>query len=77
MIESLMTVKDLSQYLKMNERTIYKWVRNGHIPVYKTLGCFRFKRNEIEQWLTKDRESFKKRNNNHKALEAKALSNKT
>jgi len=46
-----MTVRELSLYLKMNERTIYGWARKGQIPVYKTPGCFRFKKEEIETWM--------------------------
>lgn len=48
---SLLTVDELSQYLKINKITIYQWVRKGHIPFVKVRRCVRFRQGEIEAWL--------------------------
>ena len=36
--------------------TIYKWVRNGQIPYYKTGKKLIFKRSEIEAWINEGRQ---------------------
>lgn len=50
-MNSLLTVDELSQYLKINKITIYQWVRKGHIPFIKVRRCVRFRQGEIEAWL--------------------------
>jgi len=46
-----MTIKELAEYLQLEEHTIYKMVRKGEIPAYKIAGQWRFKREMIEEWL--------------------------
>jgi len=50
-MERLMTIKELAEYLQLEEHTIYKMVRKGEIPAYKIAGQWRFKREMIEEWL--------------------------
>lgn len=52
MSEDIMTVKDVSEYLKIPEKTVYKYALEGTIPGFKVGGSWRFRRDEIEQ-LTK------------------------
>lgn len=47
----LVTVKDVSKFLKVKEPTIYSWVRNGAIPSYKLQGLLRFDMEEIREWI--------------------------
>jgi len=49
--EKLMTVKELAQYLRLDEHTVYRMARKGEIPAYKVAGQWRFKRKLIEKWL--------------------------
>ena len=51
--EKLMTVKEVAEYLQLDEHTIYRMARKGEIPAYKVAGQWRFKRKLIEQWLEK------------------------
>ncbi len=51
--EKLMTVKEVAEYLQLDEHTIYRMARKGEIPAYKIAGQWRFKRELIEQWLEK------------------------
>lgn len=49
-----MTVKQMVEYLQMDEHTIYKLVRSGLIPSLKIVGQWRFKKEIIEQWISKE-----------------------
>ncbi len=46
-----MTVNEVAEYLRMNPMTIYRLAQQGKIPASKILGCWRFKRQEIEAWV--------------------------
>jgi excisionase family DNA binding protein len=47
----ILTVNEVAAYLRMNPMTIYRLAQQGKIPASKVLGCWRFKRQEIEAWL--------------------------
>jgi excisionase family DNA binding protein len=47
----ILTVNEVAEYLRMNPMTIYRLAQQGRIPASKILGCWRFKRQEIEAWL--------------------------
>ena len=49
--EKLMTVKEVAEYLRLDEHTIYRMARKGEIPAFKIAGQWRFKRDLIEKWL--------------------------
>lgn len=50
-IQELMTIDELAQYLRVKRRTIYEWVKKGKIPAIKTVGQWRFKKEKIDAWL--------------------------
>jgi excisionase family DNA binding protein len=59
-----MTVKQLAEYLQMNEHTIYKLARSGKIPSIKIAGQWRFKKDIIDKWIDeKSMERIKKSKN--------------
>ncbi len=47
------TVKELSQFLRVKESTLYSWVHYGMIPFHKLNGLIRFDMEEIETWVKK------------------------
>jgi len=53
--EEIMTLKEVAQYLKIKERTIYKWAQNGKIPAIKLGSTWRFRKEEVNAWLEKNR----------------------
>lgn len=53
--EKLMTIEDLSEYLQVKKRTLYDWVKKGRIPAIKTIGQWRFQREQIDTWLEEHR----------------------
>ena len=48
---SIMTIKEVSDYLKVTERTIYRLAAGKQIPAFKVGGSWRFSRSEIDQWI--------------------------
>jgi excisionase family DNA binding protein len=54
-METLLTVDDLSESLKISRPYIYKLVREKRIPFYHVEKCIRFSPSEIERWLEERR----------------------
>jgi len=54
-MEELITLKELSKYLKISRPTLYKMVENGKIPALKIANQWRFKRDDISNWVEKQR----------------------
>jgi excisionase family DNA binding protein len=48
---NIMTIKEVSDYLKVTERTIYRLAAGKQIPAFKVGGSWRFSRSEIDQWI--------------------------
>ena len=49
--EKLMTIDEVAEYLQVKKRTVYDWLKKGKIPAIKTVGQWRFKREQIDEWL--------------------------
>ncbi len=47
----LVTIKELSDFLKVKVSTLYTWVHNGTIPYVKLNGLLRFDMDEIKEWI--------------------------
>ncbi len=47
----IFTVKELSEYLKLNEKTAYRLAAKGEIPGFKVGGSWRFRKSEIDTWI--------------------------
>lgn len=55
MTDQIMTVKDVANFLKVNERTIYRMATEGRIPAFRVGTSWRFKLCEIDQWIESER----------------------
>jgi len=53
MQSDIMTIKELTEYLKLKEKTAYKLVAEGKIPGFKVGGAWRFRKAEIDKWISK------------------------
>lgn len=51
MQQNLMTIKDLTKYLKLNRMTVYKLAKEGALPAVKIAGEWRFDKAMIDNWL--------------------------
>ena len=47
----LLTIDDLSNYLKVSRRTIYEWLKRNKIPALKIVGQWRFRKDIIDSWI--------------------------
>jgi nitrogen PTS system EIIA component len=47
-----LTVKDIARLLNVSEKTIYRWISQGHLPAYQVHEQYRFNRAEILEWAT-------------------------
>jgi excisionase family DNA binding protein len=47
----ILTVNELSEFLKVNVKTLYQWAESGHIPCIKINGCLRFNLDDILNWI--------------------------
>lgn len=50
MTTDIMLIKELAEYLKINEKTAYRYAAEGKIPAFKVGGAWRFRRDEIEKF---------------------------
>ena len=50
----VMTVKQAAEYLQVNEQVLYRYVREGKVPVARMGTTIRFKRSVLDQWLERD-----------------------
>lgn len=48
-------VKDAATLLNVSEKTIYRWIAQGNLPVHRISGQYRFNRNELLEWATTHR----------------------
>lgn len=49
----VLTIKELSAYLKIPKSTLYKLVREGKLPSQKVGRHWRFRKQAIDRWLDK------------------------
>ncbi|MCA0175249.1 MAG: helix-turn-helix domain-containing protein [Proteobacteria bacterium] len=47
----ILTIKEVADYLKVTERTIYRLAGAKKIPAFKVGGTWRFSRSDIESWI--------------------------
>lgn len=50
--KEIMTVKQVAEYLQMDEHTVYRLARSGQIPSVKIAGQWRFKKDVIDKWIS-------------------------
>lgn len=52
MANEILTVKEVADYLKVNERTIYRLATSGELPAFRVGASWRFRLNEIDAWIS-------------------------
>jgi len=55
----IMTVKDLATYLKIAEKTAYRFASDKKIPGFKVGNAWRFRKSEIDNWIKKQEKTKK------------------
>ena len=54
--DDIMTVKELADYLKIAEKTAYRFASEGKVPGFKVGSAWRFKKEEIDAWIKRQSE---------------------
>jgi excisionase family DNA binding protein len=54
--DAVMTIVELSKYLKISRSTLYKLAQEGKLPCQKVGRHWRFHKDGIDRWLTARRE---------------------
>lgn len=62
MPEPTLTIKELAKYLSVTERTIYNLLERGELPRFKVGVNWRFRKEDIDQWIEKNMKTKKKGN---------------
>jgi excisionase family DNA binding protein len=47
----VLTIKEISDLLRVHQSTVYKLVREGKIPSFRVGSDWRFRRDLIERWV--------------------------
>jgi excisionase family DNA binding protein len=52
MPEEYLTLRDVSELLKLSDKTVYRLAQRGDIPAFKAGGSWRFRRMDIDDWAS-------------------------
>ncbi len=53
--DDILTLQDLSAYLKIAEKTLYGYAQRGKLPGIKIGSAWRFRKADIDTWLEEQR----------------------
>jgi len=59
--KEFLTLKEVANYLQLNERTLYKWAQKGSIPASKLGSTWRFRKSDIDSWVETKKNTHKVR----------------
>jgi len=51
----MLTVKEVATLLRVDEKTVYRLAKKRELPGFKVAGAWRFKREDIESWIEKQK----------------------
>lgn len=51
MQSDILTIREVSEYLKLNEKTTYRLASERKISGFKVGGAWRFRKTEIDRWI--------------------------
>jgi excisionase family DNA binding protein len=49
-----LSVADISEYLGVKKDTVYKWLSKKTIPAHKVGRLWKFKKDEVDEWVRSD-----------------------
>lgn len=50
----ILTLGEVATYLRVTKRTLYRLAQEGALPAFKLGGAWRFRRDELNQWITEN-----------------------
>ena len=54
MSREILTIREVAELLKINEKTAYRLASEGKIPGFKVGGSWRFRQSDIDSWIDKE-----------------------
>ncbi|PLW83436.1 transcriptional regulator [Kineobactrum sediminis] len=51
MSDQILTVKEVAEFLKVNERTIYRLAIEKKVPAFRVGSSWRFRKGELDGWI--------------------------
>jgi len=57
MSDEILTLKEVADYLKLAEKTAYRLAAENKLPGFKVGGSWRFKKEDILQWIEEQKGS--------------------
>lgn len=57
MSDQILTVREVADYLKVNERTIYRLATEKKIPAFRVGVSWRFKKEEVDTWISSQQDT--------------------
>ena len=55
MTDPILTLPEVAILLKVAEKTVYTMAQTGQIPAFKVRGQWRFKHDDIDQWINEQK----------------------
>jgi excisionase family DNA binding protein len=52
-----LTVREVATLLRVDEKTVYRLAKRKDLPGFKVAGAWRFKRDDIDAWIEKQKAS--------------------
>ena len=49
--DEILTLKEVAEYLKLTERTLYRLTQEGRLPGFTVGNSWRFRLQDIEAWI--------------------------
>lgn len=59
MTDPILTLPEVAILLKVAEKTVYTMAQTGQIPAFKVRGQWRFKHDDIDQWIDEQKAAVK------------------
>jgi excisionase family DNA binding protein len=50
-MNDVLTIREVAEYLKVNEKTVYNLAQNRRVPGFKVGGQWRFRRADLDAWI--------------------------
>jgi PTS system nitrogen regulatory IIA component len=54
-VQTLLTIEEVADFLRLSKDTVYRMVQSGKIPASKVGTQWRFRRDEVESWLERNK----------------------
>jgi len=54
----VMTVSEVSDYLRINRATVYKMIKANQIPHFRIGSDYRFNREDIDAWMSREEQRY-------------------